>query len=112
MTESLSQKQARFTVMVARLIEFASQNNLDLTFGEAYRTPEMAEFYAKNGKGIKDSVHCHRLAVDLNLFIDGKYQASTEAYKALGEYFESIGGCWGGRFNDGNHFSLEHNGKK
>ncbi|HAO1973206.1 TPA: M15 family peptidase, partial [Escherichia coli] len=31
-----------------------------------------------------------------------------------GEYWESIGGTWGGRFSraDGNHFSLEHNGVK
>ncbi|HBJ0947911.1 TPA: M15 family metallopeptidase, partial [Escherichia coli] len=30
-----------------------------------------------------------------------------------GEYWESLGGSWGGRFKsrpDGNHFSLEHNG--
>ncbi|EIH4172001.1 M15 family metallopeptidase, partial [Escherichia coli] len=55
-----------------------------------------------------------RLAVDFNLFINGKYQADTDAYRPLGEYWESIGGTWGGRFSraDGNHFSLEHNGVK
>lgn len=31
----------------------------------------------------------------------------------LGQYWESLGGSWGGRFKsrpDGNHFSLEHDG--
>lgn len=30
----------------------------------------------------------------------------------IGEYWESIGGAWGGRFNDGNHYSLGHGGRK
>jgi len=30
----------------------------------------------------------------------------------LGLYWESIGGSWGGRFGDGNHFSLEHEGRR
>ncbi|HFO5822228.1 TPA: M15 family metallopeptidase, partial [Escherichia coli] len=85
-----------------------------LTFGEAYRTPEQAALNAKSGKGIRNSLHTLRLAVDFNLFINGKYQADTDAYRPLGEYWESIGGTWGGRFSraDGNHFSLEHNGMK
>lgn len=111
--ESLSAKQQRFTYMIGQLIHFAyEQAGYSLTFGEAYRTAEQAEIYAKSGKGIKNSVHCDRLAVDFNLFINGVYQTSTSAYKLLGEYWESLGGTWGGRFNDGNHFSLEHNGRK
>ncbi|MBB9356801.1 M15 family metallopeptidase, partial [Escherichia coli] len=68
----------------------------------------------KTGKGIRNSLHTLRLAVDFNLFINGEYQADTDAYRPLGEYWESIGGTWGGRFSraDGNHFSLEHNGMK
>ncbi|MCF4091857.1 M15 family metallopeptidase, partial [Escherichia coli] len=73
-----------------------------------------AALNAKSGKGIRNSLHTLRLAVDFNLFINGKYQADTDAYRPLGEYWESIGGTWGGRFSraDGNHFSLEHNGVK
>jgi hypothetical protein len=37
---------------------------------------------------------------------------STEAHTPLGEQWEKMGGTWGGRFNDGNHYSLEHEGKK
>jgi hypothetical protein len=30
----------------------------------------------------------------------------------LGLKWESMGGSWGGRFNDGNHYSLEHEGRR
>jgi len=30
----------------------------------------------------------------------------------LGEYWESIGGSWGGRFGDGNHYSLKYKGRR
>ncbi|HEI6943019.1 M15 family metallopeptidase [Yersinia enterocolitica] len=112
---TLSEKQAVFTVMIAQLINWADEHGYRLTFGEAWRTPEQAALNAKNGKGITNSLHTQRLAVDFNLFINGQYQDKSEAYKPLGEYWESIGGAWGGRFKsnpDGNHFSLEHNGVK
>lgn len=103
-----------FTGMVAKLITFAQQNGYKLTFGEAYRTPEQALLNAKKGSGISNSLHTQRLAVDFNLFdANGKYLTATSDYKELGEYWESLGGSWGGRFKtrpDGNHFSLEHNG--
>lgn len=110
----LSEKQQLFAVMIADLIHWAQEHGYRLTFGETYRTPEQAALNAKSGKGIRNSLHTLRLAVDFNLFINGKYQADTDAYRPLGEYWESIGGTWGGRFSraDGNHFSLEHNGMK
>ncbi|EET7761132.1 M15 family metallopeptidase [Escherichia coli] len=110
----LSEKQQLFAVMIADLIHWAQEHGYRLTFGEAYRTPEQAALNAKTGKGIRNSLHTLRLAVDFNLFINGEYQADTDAYRPLGEYWESIGGTWGGRFSraDGNHFSLEHNGVK
>ncbi|HFS4397591.1 TPA: M15 family metallopeptidase, partial [Escherichia coli] len=106
--------QQLFAVMIADLIHWAQEHGYRLTFGEAYRTPEQAALNAKSGKGIRNSLHTLRLAVDFNLFINGEYQADTDAYRPLGEYWESIGGTWGGRFSraDGNHFSLEHNGVK
>ncbi|WP_392551236.1 M15 family metallopeptidase [Orbus wheelerorum] len=111
--ETLSQKQQRFSHMIGLLILFAyKQTGYGLTFGEAFRTPEMAAIYAQKGSGIKNSLHTERLAIDLNLFIDGVYQQDSQTYKLLGEYWESLGGTWGGRFNDGNHFSLAHNGRK
>ena len=76
----------------------------------------MAEIYAKQGKGVRDSMHLISLAIDLFLFKDGDYLTKTEQYKEAGELWESYStkdyDCvWGGRFNDGNHFSFRHEGK-
>ena len=98
--------------MLADLIRHAYEQGYELTLGEAYRTPEQAALNAASGKGIANSLHTVRLAIDLNLFKDGKWLQNTEDHKPLGEYWESIGGAWGGRFRDGNHYSLEHEGRK
>lgn len=109
---TLSQAQRKFARMIADLIIFAYDAGYELTFGEAYRTPEQAALNAKRGKGIARSLHTDRLAIDFNLFKDGRYLTSTEAHQPLGEYWESIGGTWGGRFGDGNHYSLSWGGRK
>lgn len=93
----LSEKQQKFTQMVARLIIYAESLGYGLTFGDAYATTGHK----------KKSFHYSRLAVDFNLFIDGEYQESTAAHQPLGLYWERIGGTWGGKFDspDGNHYS-------
>ncbi len=98
---SLRQKQSYFVVMVGKLILFAYENGYELTFGDAY---------AHDGH-IEGSFHYSRLAIDLNLFKNGKYLTKTEDHKKLGEYWKSIGGSWGGDFPDpdGNHYSLGEN---
>ncbi|MGL5526238.1 MAG: M15 family metallopeptidase [Aeromonas veronii] len=113
MSETLGQKQRRFTRMIANLIKFAYDNGYELTFGDAYRDPRLhGDMGIKKGYGHASSNHKQRLAVDFNLFKDGKFLTSTEDHRPLGEFWESIGGSWGGRFNDGNHYSIEHNGVK
>lgn len=110
---TLSQKQQKFAQMVALLLQQAKSLGYEVTLGEAYRPPEVAQIYARDGRGISNSLHTSRLAIDLNLFLDGKYLTQTEDYLPLGEWWETQGGAWGGRFQtrpDGNHFSLEHNG--
>ena len=114
---TLREKQSEFCYLVAKLIYFAYGNGYQFTFGETYRSPEESERLFKLGKGIKNSLHTKKLAIDLNLFKDGKYLTKTEDYKVLGEYWEmqSQSGyiChWGGHFGDGNHFSIGHGGKK
>lgn len=112
-TETLGEKQRRFAPMVAKLIQFAYVNGYELSFGDAYRDPRLHGAEGeKKGYGEAHSNHKIRLAIDLNLFKDGKFLQSTEDHKPLGEYWESLGGSWGGRFYDGNHYSLEHLGRK
>lgn len=102
---SLSQKQAKFLHMTQILIAYAHLLGYELTYGDAYR-PINATY------GHDKSLHKVRLAIDLNLFKDGTYLSSTEDHRKLGEFWEYIGGSWGGRFNDGNHYSLEHEGRR
>lgn len=113
--ETLGQKQRRFTRLIGQLISYAYENEMELTFGDAYRSPEQAKKNAEEGKGIANSLHCERLAVDLNLFVNGVYQTNSEAYRKLGEYWENLSKdcAWGGRFRqpDGNHFSIRHEGR-
>lgn len=119
---TLVAKQVKFTHMVMSLLVhiYSRLPGYTVTFGEAYRTPEQAAWNAAKGSGISQSLHTDRLAIDLILRINGILQTDSAAYLPLGEYWESIGGSWGGRFKaadgtpkpDGNHFSLEHAGRK
>lgn len=103
--------------LVGVLIHEASRLGYELTFGETYRTPEQAALNARKGIGIANSLHTQRLAIDFNLFLNGRYLSSSESFRPLGEFWESMSTddytcAWGGRFNDGGHFSLAHGGRK
>lgn len=102
---TLRQKQSKFAVLAAQLILKAVELGYEVTLGDAYRDLRAAY-------GSPKSLHRSRLAIDLNLYRDGKYLTETEDHRPLGEWWESIGGSWGGRFNDGNHYSLEHEGRR
>ena len=109
----LIEKQFKFTRMVADLIIKAYELGYEITLGDAYRDPRLhGQVGVKLGYGHSKSCHKVRLAIDLNLFKEGKFLEGTDAHKELGEWWESQGGTWGGRFNDGNHYSLEHEGMK
>lgn len=108
----LWEKQACFTQNIASLLQFINSKGFFVTFGEAYRTPEQAALYAKSGKGIIDSLHIRRLALDLNLFDkDGVYITDYDFYEPFGEYWETLHHLnrWGGRFKrvDSNHFEMQ-----
>jgi hypothetical protein len=62
------------------------------------------------------SLHYIRLAQDLNLFVNGKWQKSDcPEWRSIGNKWESLDPMarWGGRFKsvDLNHFSFEHEGR-
>lgn len=95
----LIDEQIKFAGMLGDLLHWCRENGYAVTIGETWRDPARAA---------PGSFHPRRLAVDLNLFVDGVYRRDTDAYAALGAYWKSIGGTWGGDFKspDGNHFSL------
>ena len=92
---SINKQQFIFTYMVGQLITFAYYRGYTLSFGDAKAT-----------SGHKDgSWHYKALAIDLNLFKDSIYLDKTSDHEELGLFWESIGGTWGGRWDDGNHYS-------
>ena len=104
-----------FTLMVSELIQYAYDNGFEITLGDAYRDPRVhGAVGVKRSYSSANSVHKERLAIDLNLFKNGEYLTTTEDHRQLGKFWESLGGSWGGRFSspDGNHYSIEHNGRK
>ena len=76
--------QCKFAGMVAKLIEEAQRRGYQITLGELYRPPVLAELYAKQGKGIRNSLHTAKLAIDVAPMIP----------------------------HDGNHFSMAYQGRR
>jgi|SRR5882672_7887615 len=114
---NLIEKQKIFAKLLIELLGFALNHGYEITLGEAWRSYETDQLYKKMELGIPNSLHTLRLAIDLNLFKDGKYLTRTEEYSEIGEFWENLSTnnyqcCWGGRFEDGNHFSISHNGIK
>lgn len=111
MTELLA-KQQYFAFEVARLIAHAAELGYGVTLGEAWRSPETAKQYARQQKGIANSLHCIRLAIDINLFKGEKLLNSKEDYEPLGTWWGNLSPdhSWGGDFGDIYHFSVKHGG--
>ncbi len=104
---TLRKKQSLFMKLLPRLIDKAYELGYELTGGSLLSQPEF-KVHKPN------SNHYIQLAIDLNLFKEGVYLTKTKDHKFLGEFWESLHPLcrWGGRFEDGNHYSLEHNGRK
>ena len=96
---TLRQKQSKFMSMLGALLHYADQVGYEVTGGDLWAIKGQGRKHSSNSR------HYKRLAIDLNLFIDGKYQQSSRAHRPLGIFWESIGGTWGG-LKDGNHYEL------
>jgi len=108
----LGDKQRLFGELVTRLLVELHLRGYRFSFGASYRAPEWGVGHAKSLHGLK-------LAVDLNLFkrdedLGWVFCRDTDDHRELGEWWEKQHPLcrWGGRFNDGNHYSIEHNGMK
>ena len=101
--------------MMARLLQFASDECIDVICASFHRTAEEQKALFDKGlsrcDGItKRSRHQDWLAMDLYVIKDDKVAAERiQDYEKLGMRWEDIGGVWGGRFeslNDIFHFEL------
>lgn len=101
---TLREKQSKFASLIPILILYAYSQGYEITFGDAWA----------NTGHIRGSFHYKRLAIDLNLFKNGRYLARTEDHKLLGKFWKSLDKecTWGGDFTnqrDGDHYSYGEN---
>lgn len=123
--QSMREKQSTLAFMVAQLIIFALGKGYEITLGDAWANSSAEEYLrnvieARKQTGLKKpfkgllhkkySKHYKRLAIDLNLFKDGKWLRESEDHRPLGEFWKTLDpdASWGGDFKnkDGGHYSL------
>ena len=112
---TLGEKQQLFMRLLPRLIDEAHRQGFEIRGGDLFRDFRMHGYIGESkGYGHKNSCHKLKLAIDLNLFKNGKFIQTTAGHKQLGQWWEKQHELcsWGGRFNDGNHYSLEHTGSR
>ena len=115
MSESLRQKQSRFALAAAKLIQRAYAMGYEVTLGDAYRDPRVhGPMGVRKSYSHPKSAHKIRLAIDLNLFRNGEYLDGEEGHRQLGEWWEKQhpDARAGFRFGDANHYSFERDGIK
>lgn len=112
----MSKLQEEFAQSAALLIQKAKEMGYGVTLGPAFREPEQAAADAAAGTGILRSLHCERLAIDLNFFKEGQWIKDGSRLHDIGAWWKSLGESyrWGGDFKrvDGNHFSITPDGKR
>ena len=105
---TLSQKQRKCSQLIGQLIGWAYENGYEIVLGHAWRTKEeQLAYYNSGASKVKVGKHPKCLAIDINLFKDGKYLTETPDYKPLGDYWKSLDSecVWGGDWGwDGGHF--------
>lgn len=111
---TLGQAQRTFMKCLQMLLQKIHADGYEVSGDWLYRPHEIAEQYAREGKGIANSNHTIRLAIDLNLFREGVWKTQSEDHEQFGEYWETVHPLarWGGRFGDGNHYSFEWEGRR
>lgn len=105
---TLSDQQHLFATQLTMLFRWLTDKGYKYTLGEAHRPQEMQYLYLKEGKTKVDySLHQDRLAIDLNIFIDGELTYDRDKLKPIGDYWESLsdrnrwGGSWRGLIDKG-----------
>lgn len=106
---TLNNKQSQFTAdflaFGSYAVRWGTNRGYHVILEECYRHPTATH-------GHPNSTHRMKLAGHLLLIKDGVLVSDTDKYLALGEAWEELhpDNRWGGRFNDGVHFSRTHAG--
>ncbi len=105
----LGEKQELFMRLLPRLIDKAHELGFKIRGGDLFRDPRVhGKVGEKVGYGKRRSRHKSKCAIDLNLFLDGKFVTTTEGHRELGEWWEEQHELcrWGGHYDDGNHYEI------
>ena len=106
---TLREEQSKFALAVADLIQEAHKRGYEVTLGDAYRDPRLhGAVGEKKGYGHSRSCHKVRLAIDLNLFINGEYQTGATGHDELHDWWVSAKGGAPMIEGDFNHYSFKH----
>lgn len=111
----LREARCLFTRALAELILWACERGYEVALDEA---TERLTDKDPTSDHMPNSLHHVGLAADLNLYREGRWLSTTEDHAPLGEWWEQRGRelglplAWGGRFKDGNHYSMEWKGRK
>lgn len=104
-------RRIKFTRLLCQLIAWGNDHaGVEIALGRDFDEADPRELLHHDA----DSLHYIGLANDLALYVNGIYQEETEAYRFLGDCWKALDHdcCWGGDWQDGNHFSLTFKGKK
>jgi len=111
---TLSEKRQLHSRNVALLILAAPSliEGAALAIDAAKRTQVEAD-----AAGFSKSLHAFGLVADLLLYVNGSYREDSASHAPLGAFWKSLHALnrWGGDFRpkqDGNHYSIEHEGVK
>ena len=110
-SQDLIAKRIKFLHLASKLIQHMIEQGYGPTGGDLFRDPRCPY-------GSEVSLHKEKLAIDIHLYAreGGRwiYQDKTEQHRVFGEWWEALDPecAWGGRFSDGNHYSLKHEGRK
>jgi hypothetical protein len=102
--------QQQFARMLGKMLGYITDSTpYAMTLGELMRTPEQAALNASKGVGIKNSLHCDKMAIEIYFWhSDHMVPVPQEAFNMWRE----LGGNCGADFGDMNHFSLVYGGRK
>jgi hypothetical protein len=105
----LGKRQELFASLIPSLLTKAFELGFQVRIGDCFRDPRVhGQYGEKIAYGHSSSNHKLKCAIDLNLFKDGVYLATTNDHDELGSWWEEQHPqCrWGGHYNDGNHYEL------
>ena len=102
---TLREKQSSFVWMLGSLLGQFASNGDAVVILEMYRSQETQLQYVRRGVSkTLLSKHLQGLAVDIaflsDIQDDGVINYDAEKYRPYGQYWERLGGVWGGRFGD------------